>query len=124
MQIGWLLLHGVLSWEYLPPPSHRSLYLFTNHHPSHHPTLQQGAQSVADLDKIRFASGHTPTASIRKAMQKTMQDHAAVYRTQESLAEGVVKIDQVSGVVVFGSGGVWGRMCVGGRRPTLHLGLA
>ena len=30
-----------------------------------------------------------------KNMQKTMQDHAAVYRTQDSLAEGVVKIDQV-----------------------------
>jgi len=28
-------------------------------------------------------------------MQKTMQDHAAVYRTQESLAEGVTKIDKV-----------------------------
>jgi succinate dehydrogenase/fumarate reductase flavoprotein subunit len=30
-------------------------------------------------------------------MQKTMQDHAAVYRTQETLAEGVTKIDQVNG---------------------------
>jgi succinate dehydrogenase/fumarate reductase flavoprotein subunit len=28
-------------------------------------------------------------------MQKTMQDHAAVYRTQATLAEGVTKIDQV-----------------------------
>ena len=29
-------------------------------------------------------------------MQKTMQDHAAVYRTQDSLAEGKVKIDEVT----------------------------
>lgn len=50
---------------------------------------------MADLDKVRYASGSTPTASIRKAMQKTMQDHAAVYRTQDSLAEGVQKIDEV-----------------------------
>jgi succinate dehydrogenase/fumarate reductase flavoprotein subunit len=27
-------------------------------------------------------------------MQKVMQDHAAVYRTQESLAEGKVFIDE------------------------------
>lgn len=50
---------------------------------------------MEDLDKIRYAQGSTPTATIRKHMQKTMQDHAAVYRTQDSLAEGVVKIDEV-----------------------------
>lgn len=39
-----------------------------------------GERSVEDLDKVRFAKGSTSTASIRKKMQKTMQDHAAVYR--------------------------------------------
>jgi len=39
-----------------------------------------GERSVEDLDKVRFAKGSTSTASIRKNMQKTMQDHAAVYR--------------------------------------------
>lgn len=37
----------------------------------------------------------TPTAEIRRNMQKTMQDYAAVFRTQETLAEGCVKIDGV-----------------------------
>jgi succinate dehydrogenase/fumarate reductase flavoprotein subunit len=31
----------------------------------------------------------------RKNLQKCMQDHAAVYRTQESLAAGVKRVDQV-----------------------------
>lgn len=59
------------------------------------PTQTTGARSVEDLDKVRYAKGNTSTAAIRKHMQKTMQDHAAVYRTQDSLAEGKVKIDEV-----------------------------
>ena len=39
-----------------------------------------GEASVANLDKIRFASGDIPTASLRLKMQKTMQTHAAVFR--------------------------------------------
>jgi len=54
-----------------------------------------GEQALADLDAVRYAEGHTPTAAIRRDMQKTMQDHAAVYRTAESLAEGAGKIDAV-----------------------------
>uniref|UniRef100_A0A7S3JSD7 Succinate dehydrogenase [ubiquinone] flavoprotein subunit, mitochondrial n=1 Tax=Aureoumbra lagunensis TaxID=44058 RepID=A0A7S3JSD7_9STRA len=54
-----------------------------------------GEKSIADLNQIRFAQGPTPTAHIRHSMQKVMQDHAAVYRTQESLAQGAQKIDQV-----------------------------
>ncbi|KAJ1450477.1 FAD binding domain-containing protein [Pelagophyceae sp. CCMP2097] len=56
-----------------------------------------GERTIGDLDKMRFSSGATPTAQIRKTMQKTMQDHAAVFRSQESLAEGVEKIDAVVG---------------------------
>ena len=40
-----------------------------------------GEASVANLDKMRFANGSTPTAQLRLAMQKTMQNHAAVFRT-------------------------------------------
>ena len=40
-----------------------------------------GEASVANLDKLRFANGSTPTAALRLAMQKTMQNHAAVFRT-------------------------------------------
>merc|ERR1719453_1510334 len=54
-----------------------------------------GQKTLQDLDDVRHSSGPTPTAEIRRDMQKTMQDHAAVYRTQESLAEGVTKIDKV-----------------------------
>ena len=41
-----------------------------------------GAATIANLDTLRHATGARPTASIRLEMQKTMQDHAAVYRTQ------------------------------------------
>ncbi len=53
-----------------------------------------GLESLAALDKLRYANGNTPTADIRLKMQKVMQDNAAVYRTQETLAEGKVLIDE------------------------------
>lgn len=40
-----------------------------------------GEASVANLDKLRYANGATPTAHLRLNMQKTMQNHAAVFRT-------------------------------------------
>lgn len=48
-------------------------------------------KSIASMDKIRFADGPTPVAELRLKLQKQMQDHAAVYRTQASLEEGVVR---------------------------------
>ena len=51
--------------------------------------------SVADLDQLRYSEGSTPTAEVRSDMQGVMQEHAAVYRTAELLAEGKEKIDQV-----------------------------
>jgi len=53
------------------------------------------AQPLARFDKIRFAKGHLKTADIRLEMQHTMQQHAAVFRTEEVLAEGVQKIADV-----------------------------
>ena len=47
------------------------------------------------FDKIRYASGSQPTATIRRTMQRVMQNHAAVFRTQETLAEGVTKMRDV-----------------------------
>ena len=60
------------------------------------PDLKEGAgmQSVADLDKLRYADGEQSTASIRMEMQKVMQDNAAVYRTQETLFKGKGLIDE------------------------------
>jgi len=54
-----------------------------------------GMQSLYEMDKLRHADGAIPTSVIRGEMQYVMQDHAAVYRTSESLSEGKVKIDQV-----------------------------
>lgn len=54
-----------------------------------------GMESLEKLDEIRFAEGTISTSDIRSEMQYVMQDHAAVYRTTESLAEGKIKIDEV-----------------------------
>ena len=40
------------------------------------------------FDGLRFAKGHVPTAELRLEMQKTMQQDAAVFRTDKTLAEG------------------------------------
>jgi len=47
------------------------------------------------LDGIRYKSGSMPTAEIRDNMQRTMQKHAAVFRTGDSLKEGCGKMDTV-----------------------------
>ena len=54
-----------------------------------------GEEAVARIDRLRHADGSLPTARIRLDMQRTMQDHAAVFRTAESLEEGIEKLDQV-----------------------------
>lgn len=51
--------------------------------------------SLARLDKLRHASGDTPTAVIRDRMQRAMQADAAVFRTQETLEEGVSRIREI-----------------------------
>jgi succinate dehydrogenase (ubiquinone) flavoprotein subunit len=59
-----------------------------------------GEQSVKRLNDIRFndngVQNNKSTSELRKRMQRVMQDDAAVFRTQETLAEGCVKIDQVA----------------------------
>lgn len=54
-----------------------------------------GDNAIARLDHYRHAKGGTRTSELRLEMQKTMQNHAAVFRTGESLNEGVEKIDKV-----------------------------
>ncbi|MEZ5544359.1 MAG: succinate dehydrogenase flavoprotein subunit [Lysobacteraceae bacterium] len=51
--------------------------------------------ALANLDRIRYAKGELPTAQVRLDMQRTMQSDAAVFRTGETLAEGVEKIGKV-----------------------------
>jgi succinate dehydrogenase / fumarate reductase flavoprotein subunit len=48
---------------------------------------------VDRLDKLRNAKGSRPTAEIRLEMQRIMQNHAAVFRTGESLATGIDKLN-------------------------------
>merc|ERR1711899_35544 len=74
-------------------------------------SVNAGEASVANLDKLRFASGSTPTAQLRLAMQKTMQNHAAVFRTGTVLKEGVEKMEKLDkdmeDLKVSDSGLVW-----------------
>ena len=63
-----------------------------------HPTL---ADSVTDkildrFDGLRHANGSTPTAELRLELQKNMQTHAAVFRTGESLATGLAKVNALN----------------------------
>jgi len=50
---------------------------------------EAGRNSVDRIDRLRNASGSRPTAAIRLEMQKVMQNHAAVFRTGDTLAEGL-----------------------------------
>lgn len=52
-------------------------------------------KALANLDRLRNATGGTPTAVIRDNMQRTMQADAAVFRTGQTLAEGVKKIRDI-----------------------------
>jgi succinate dehydrogenase / fumarate reductase flavoprotein subunit len=62
-----------------------------------HPDLPRdaGEASLARLDKYRYASGGTPTAQMRLAMQLAMQEDAAVFRTGETLRSGQKRIDTI-----------------------------
>ena len=48
------------------------------------------------FDGLRNASGGVPTAELRLEMQKTMQEDAAVFRTDKTLEEGCKKMVDVS----------------------------
>merc|ERR1711973_967613 len=52
-----------------------------------------GEASVANIDKLRFKEGDVNTSTIRLAMQKTMQNHAAVFRDGPVMREGIQKMN-------------------------------
>ncbi|MBS94813.1 MAG: succinate dehydrogenase flavoprotein subunit [Chromatiales bacterium] len=58
------------------------------------PTLvaDAGQNAIVRLDKLRNANGSRPTAELRLEMQKIMQTHASVFRTGESLQQGIQKL--------------------------------
>jgi len=55
---------------------------------------EDGEKSIARLDKIRHSKGGTKTSELRLKLQKTMQTNAAVFRTKETLEEGVKLVDE------------------------------
>jgi len=55
-----------------------------------------GLEGFEALDAVRRAEGPKHVSEIRKDMQRVMQSDAAVFRTQESLEEGVKKMRDVT----------------------------
>ncbi|HMI37272.1 MAG TPA: FAD-binding protein, partial [Steroidobacteraceae bacterium] len=70
-----------------------------------------GEGAVARVERLRSARGARPTAQIRLEMQQTMQTHAAVFRTGESLEAGCRKLaacfDSFADVALSDRGMVW-----------------
>jgi succinate dehydrogenase / fumarate reductase, flavoprotein subunit len=54
-------------------------------------------KALGRFDAARHAKGAVPTAELRLEMQKTMQADAAVFRTDKTLGEGVVKMTAIAG---------------------------
>jgi len=52
-------------------------------------------RALSRLDHFRNAKGGTPTAKIRLDMQRCMQAHAAVFRTEEIMAEGIGQLGKI-----------------------------
>jgi len=55
-----------------------------------------GEEGVARLDRVRQAKGRLKAGEIRLAMQRTMQNECAVFRTRATLEDGVRKITDVA----------------------------
>src|SRR5688500_7628968 len=69
----------------------------TNKAGASQPPLPEGSEEfgVGRLDRFRCAKGGSPTAEVRTAMQKVMQADCAVFRTEKTLEEGKVRIDEI-----------------------------
>lgn len=63
-----------------------------------HPELKSSnlEEILARFDFFRNCNFGTPVAAIREEMQQTMQNYAAVFRTEETLQEGCRKITQIA----------------------------
>jgi len=70
-----------------------------------------GAESLVRLEKFRNADGSKKTADIRLDLQKAMQEHCSVFRTSESMSEGLTKVtaiaEQIKDVSVSDKTMVW-----------------
>lgn len=54
-----------------------------------------GEESVANLDRLRYANGSVSTAELRLKMQKAMQGHAAVFREGHTLKKGCELMSEI-----------------------------
>ena len=63
------------------------------------PTLNKASvdASFGRFDRLRHAKGNVGTAELRLEMQRAMQEDAAVFRTDKTLAEGVAKMTAIAG---------------------------
>ncbi|HKK15301.1 MAG TPA: succinate dehydrogenase/fumarate reductase flavoprotein subunit, partial [Gammaproteobacteria bacterium] len=62
---------------------------------AHKPLPHAGDECLARLDHLRFNKGNSSTARIRLDMQRTMQNHAAVFRTGDVMKEGMHKMAEI-----------------------------
>ena len=60
-------------------------------HPKYSDEL--GRNAIEKVDKIRYSKGDLSTAKIRTTLQKAMQSHAAVFRVEKSMKEGIEKVN-------------------------------
>ncbi len=57
---------------------------------------EEAVEKIMDrFHRLRYANGSTPTAELREKMQRTMQEDAAVFRTDESLKQGVQRMSAI-----------------------------
>ena len=72
---------------------------------------EAGEAALQRFDAIRHAKAKVSVASVRMAMQKVMQNHAAVFRTEKTLQEGVAAIHTMyksfDGIGIKDKGMVW-----------------
>ena len=85
---------------------------------------------MANIDKLRFAAGDVGSAEIRLKMQKTMQTHAAVFRTGPVMQEGIQKMNSLwkdmANIKLSDRGMIWNRLVINLIRAIvifLHLFL-
>ena len=67
--------------------------------------------ALTRLDHFRNAKGGSPTAQVRTEMQRAMSEHAAVFRTDDLMAEGKVKLaktyERMQDIHVSDRGLIW-----------------
>ncbi|CAD8156604.1 unnamed protein product [Paramecium pentaurelia] len=54
-----------------------------------------GEAAIARIDRLRHHEGSQTVAQVRKDLQRTMQKHAAVFRIEKTLQEGVEKVKEI-----------------------------